>query len=61
MKIYIQSYEDGTIMSWGEEFLPGAAEVTAPADWFEFSVAKYKLSSGALVVRDGWADPEPEA
>ena len=62
MKIYIQAQEDGTITTWGEEALPGATEVVAPADWFEFSVAKYMLSGNSLVVRDGWVDPvaEPE-
>jgi hypothetical protein len=61
MLVYVQSNENGDITTWGEAELPGALAVQAPADWAEFSIAKYKVANGELVVREGWVDPEPEA
>ena len=57
MKIYVQANEDGDITTVGGAPLPGALEVEAPADFVEFSIAKYKVANGELVVREGWVDP----
>lgn len=61
MKIYVQANENGDITTVGEAPLPGALEVEAPADFAEFSIAKYAVSGDALVIKQGWQDPEPEA
>jgi hypothetical protein len=61
MKIYLQADENGDITTVGEAPLAGALEVEAPADFAEFSIAKYVVVGDALAVRQGWQDPEPEA
>jgi hypothetical protein len=62
-KLLIRANEDGEIVTWGEDFAGGTEIPSAdiPADWTQFNAAKYIWNGTALVVREGWVDPEPEA
>ncbi len=44
MTIYVQVYENGDIMSWGQDRLPGSIAIDAPSDWEKFSIAKSATS-----------------
>jgi hypothetical protein len=58
--LYFQKYDNGEIMSWGEEPLPGAIGIEAPEDFRTHGPFKYVISGGALVARPGWTSPTPD-
>ena len=62
-KLLIRANEQGEIVTWGEEFAGGTEIPSAdiPSDWEQYSSSKYIWNGTALVVREGWVDPEPEA
>lgn len=60
MTIYVQIYENGDIMSWGQDRLPGSIAIDAPSDWEKFSIAKYVIVNENVAIRDGWVDPVEE-
>jgi hypothetical protein len=58
--LYFQKYDNGEIMSWGEEPLPGAIGIEAPDDFQAHGLLKYVISGNKLVVRPGWTTPTPD-
>lgn len=60
MILYFQKYENGEIMSWGEEPLPGAIAIETPADFHTYYSSKYVIAGDKLVARAGWVVPTPE-
>lgn len=62
--IFVRANDEGFIVTWGDEFLDNAVEVSSvPDDWNVMNVSKYVLIGSSLIVRDGWVDPveEPES
>lgn len=59
--MFVRFSENGDIQTFGS--IPEIGiEVDVPADWHLYSHLKYVANADrtALVVREGWVDPEPE-
>jgi hypothetical protein len=52
---YFHIRENGEIMTWGDEPLPGALAIDAPSDFIEKGMHRFILAGGVLIERE----PDP--
>jgi len=57
-KVYIRASEDGNIVTWAEQPIDNAVEVSdLPEDFPKWVFSKYILSGNVLIQKIDWVDP----